>query len=76
MVNLVRICEGIARITSDNVDPGGVNRQSTWKGSANTLQALPLRVLILGPHTHTGLSVLCGLTYITINNSILHFLPR
>ena len=32
-VNLERINKDIARITSDNVDSGGVNRQSTWKGS-------------------------------------------
>ena len=66
----------------------------------NTLQGLPLTMLILGesmvnlerihediasitPHsvhpgapTHTGLSVLYRLSYSTINNSILHFLPR
>ena len=52
MVNMERICKDIARITSDNVDPWGVNQWSTWEGSANTLLALPLRVLILGPpHT-------------------------
>ena len=44
MVNLERICEDIARLTSGNVDPGG----STWKGSAKTLQGLPLTMLILG----------------------------
>ena len=70
MVNLERIHEDIARITYDNVDPGGIDQWSTWEGSTNTLQALTLRVLILGPPTHTGLSVLCGLSYSTINNSI------
>ena len=43
-----RICKDIARITSDNVDPGGVNQQSIWKGSTKTLQGLPLTMLILG----------------------------
>ena len=47
MVTLERICKHFARITSDNVDPGG-NQQSTWKGSMNTLQGLPLTMLILG----------------------------
>ena len=125
-LNLERICKHIARITSDNVDPGGVNQHSTWKGSTNTLQGLPLTMLILGgsidtqpgkdlwthckdylwqcwswggltlnlerirkdiasitphsvnpgPPTHTGLSVLYWLSYSTLNNSILHFLPR
>ena len=49
IVNLERRCEDIARITSDNVDPGGgVNRWSTWKGCTNTLQGLPLAMLNLG----------------------------
>ena len=48
MVNLERICEDIARITSDNVDPGGFDQWSTWKGSVKTLQGLPLTMLILG----------------------------
>ena len=48
-VNLGRIHEDFARITSDSVDPGwGVNQQSTWEGSMKTLQGLPLTVLILG----------------------------
>ena len=47
MVNLKRICEDFARITSDNVDPGGIDRWSTWKGSTKTLQGLPLTMLIL-----------------------------
>ena len=47
-VNLGRICKEFARITSDSVDPGGVNRQSTWEGSAKTLQGLPLTVFIWG----------------------------
>ena len=34
MVNLERICKDIARITRDNVDPGG-DRWSMWKGSAD-----------------------------------------
>ena len=50
MVNLERICEDFARITCDSVDPGarGVNQWSTWKGSAKTLQGLPMTVLIWG----------------------------
>ena len=51
--NLKRICKDIARITSDNVDPGGVNQHATWKGSMRTLQGLPLRMLILGFNWHT-----------------------
>ena len=52
--NLERICEDIARITSDNVDPGGgVNWHTTWKGSMRTLQGLPLTMLILGVNQHT-----------------------
>ena len=47
-VNLGRICKDFAKITSDSVDPGGVNQQSTWEESAKTLQGLPLTVLILG----------------------------
>ena len=46
-VNLERIHKDIARITSDNVDPEGVNQQSTWKESAKILQRLPLTMLIL-----------------------------
>ena len=48
MVNLERICEDFARITCDSIDPRGVNQRSTWKGSAKTLQGLPVTVLILG----------------------------
>ena len=49
MVNSERIHEDFARITCDNVDPGwGVNQWSTWKGSAKTLQGLPMTMLILG----------------------------
>ena len=47
-VNLERICKDFGWITCDSVDPGGVNRQSTWEGSVNTLQRLPVKVLILG----------------------------
>ena len=49
-VNLERIGKYFGRITSDNVDPWGawVNRQSTWKGSAKTLEGLLLTMLILG----------------------------
>ena len=47
-VNLERIHEDIARNTSDNVDPGGVDQWSTWKGSTRTLQGLPLTMLIPG----------------------------
>ena len=45
--NLGMIHKDFARITSDSVDPVGVNQQSTWEGSAKTLQGLPLTVLIL-----------------------------
>ena len=38
MVNLERIHDDFGRITSDNVDPGGVDRWSTWKGSTMTLE--------------------------------------
>ena len=38
MVNMERVCDDFARFTSDNVDPGGVNQWSPWKGSAMTLQ--------------------------------------
>ena len=49
MVYLERICKDIARITSDNVDSvEGVHKWSTCKGSAKTLQRLPLTMLILG----------------------------
>ena len=48
MFNLERICKVFARITSDNVDLGRVNQQSTWKGSTVTLEGLPLTMLILG----------------------------
>ena len=47
MVNMERIHEDIARITSGNVDPG-VNQWSTWRGSVKTLQGLPLAMLNLG----------------------------
>ena len=49
-LNLERIHKDISRITSDNVDCGGwgVDQHSTWKGSAKTLQGLPLTMLILG----------------------------
>ena len=43
--------EDFARITSaplTMLNPGGINWQSTWKGSAKTLQGLPLTVLIMG----------------------------
>ena len=43
-VNLERIHKDFARITSDSVDPGGVDWQSTWKGSAKTLQGLTLHL--------------------------------
>ena len=46
-VNLERIHKDIARIVSGNVYPSGLNQQSTWKGSANALQGLPLTMLIL-----------------------------
>ena len=48
-LNLERICKYFGRITSANADPGGgVNQHSTWKGSAKTLEGLPLPMLILG----------------------------
>ena len=40
-LNLERIHNDFGRITSANADPGGVNRHSTWKGSAKTLEGLP-----------------------------------
>ena len=46
--NLERIRKDFGRIASDNVDPRGVNQHSTWKGSAKTLEGLPLTMLILG----------------------------
>ena len=54
-LNLERICRDLGRIASDNVDPGGVNRPSTWKGSAETLEGLPLTMLILGGLINTQL---------------------
>ena len=49
MLNLERICEHIARITSDNVDPGeGRSMLNLERIHANTLQGLPLTKLILG----------------------------
>ena len=58
MVNLERICEDIARITSDNVDAGGCNGQwSTWKGSAMTLEGLHMKT----PYNHE-ISVLPHIT--------------
>ena len=50
--NLERIHKDIARITSDNVDPG-VDWHTTWKGSMRTLQGLPLTMLIQGVNWHT-----------------------
>ena len=47
-VNLGRICKDFGRITSDSVDPQGADQQSTWEGSAKTLEGLPLTMLILG----------------------------
>ena len=35
-------------VSGEGVEGRGVNRQSTWKGSAKTLQGLPLTMLILG----------------------------
>ena len=46
-VNLGRIHKDFGRIRADSVG-GGVNQQSTWEGSAKTLEGLPLTVLILG----------------------------
>ena len=43
----IRICEDFARITSDNVDPK-FQLMVTWKGSAKTLQGLPLKMLHQG----------------------------
>ena len=48
-LNLERIHKDFGRITSANADPGGgVNRHSTWIGSAKTLEGSPLPMLILG----------------------------
>ena len=49
-LNLERIRKDFGRIASDNADPGGgsIDRHSTWKGSAKTLEGLPLTMLILG----------------------------
>ena len=47
-LHLERIHKDFGRIASDNVDPGGVNQHSTWKGSTNTLEGSPLTMLILG----------------------------
>ena len=58
-VNLERICEDIARNTSDNVDPRGLNRQSTWKGSAKALQGLPLTMFILWGQLMVNLERIC-----------------
>ena len=52
-LNLERICEDFGRMASDNVDPGGVHRHSTWKGSAKTLEGSPLTMLILGVDRHS-----------------------
>ena len=40
-VNMGRICKDFGRITSDSVDPGGFDQQSTLEGSTNTLEGLP-----------------------------------
>ena len=46
MVNLERICKDFARITCDNVDPGGGGQSMVnWEQSAKTLQGLPLTML-------------------------------
>ena len=52
-LNLERICEDYGRIASDNADPGGVDRHSTWKGSAKTMEGSPLTMLILGVDRHS-----------------------
>ena len=54
-LNLERIHNNFGRITSDNVDPGGVDRHSTWKGSTKTLEGSPLTMLILGGSIDTQL---------------------
>ena len=46
-VTLGRIRKDFARNTSDTIDPGEVNQQSTLEGSTKTLQGLPQIVLIL-----------------------------
>ena len=58
-VNLERICDGFGRISSHNVDPQGVNRQSTWKGSVIILEGLPLTMLILGGQLMVNLERIC-----------------
>ena len=47
-LNLERIRKDFGRIASANADLGGVDRHSTWKGSAKTLEGLSLPMLILG----------------------------
>ena len=48
MVNMERIHNDFGMITFDNVDPRGVDQQSTWKVSMITLEGSPLTMLIWG----------------------------
>ena len=48
MVTWGRIHKDFARITCDNVDPGGSINGHLGTGSAKTLQGLPVTMLILG----------------------------
>ena len=70
MVNLERTHKDIARITSDNVDPGAVNQWSTWKGSMRTLQGLPLTMGGGGQLTVTLERIRNDFGRITYENSI------
>ena len=58
-LNLERIHRDFGRITSDNVDPWGVNQHSTWKGSAETLEGSPLTMFILGGQLTLNLERIC-----------------
>ena len=48
MVTLGRIHKDFARITCDNVDPGGSIDSHLGKDPLKTLQGLPVTMLILG----------------------------
>ena len=61
-VTLGRIHKDFARITSDSVNQGGVNQQSTLEGSAKTLQGLPQTVLILGVNQQSNWEGSAGIT--------------
>ena len=50
---------GLLRKESCRWEGGEVNQQSTWKGSARTLQGLPLTMLILGGQSTLNLERIC-----------------